>query len=72
MSIKASDFNHHGFGVEAIEAIAAALNHDIGGCGNCNPDRTGEPCEDDHFYPFAESALRGLASTDRTKWSSTG
>jgi hypothetical protein len=57
---RADEFNHHGFGVSAIEHIAAALNHDIGGCGDCDPDATGEPCVDEHFYPFAESALRGL------------
>ena len=68
---KAEEFNNYGFGVAAIEAIAAALNHDIGGYGGCKPDKTGEPCEEEHFYPHAESALRGLACI-RTSWSSTG
>jgi hypothetical protein len=58
---RAGEFNDHGFGSSSVEAVAAALSHDIGGCGDCDPGETGEPCPVSHFYPVAESALRGLS-----------
>lgn len=58
---RAGEFNDHGFGVAAVEAVAAALSHDLGGCGYCDPGETGESCPVDHHYPAAESALRGLS-----------
>lgn len=51
------EFNHHGFGPRAVETVAAALYHDVGDCSGCGPD---DLCEVEHFYPHAESALRGL------------
>jgi len=67
-AINASEFDNYGFGVEAIKAIAESLNKDIGNCGFCNPDETGEPCDETHFYPYAESALRALDALRSQKY----
>jgi hypothetical protein len=53
-----SEFKHWGFGQSALEVVASTLRHDLASCGR---DGEGGQCGDEHFYPHAEAALRGLA-----------
>lgn len=57
-----STYNDHGFGVEAIEAIAGALHKLTGSCG-CEAAGDEEPggCRYEHFFAHAEEALRVLS-----------
>lgn len=59
-SNRAEDFNHHGFSVEAIKAIAACLHANGFTCSIC--DSSSDICSEEHFYPQAEAVLSIMSS----------
>jgi hypothetical protein len=62
---QAEDYDNHGFGVEALVAIATALQVEgfacsVCGCADCHHQRNpgnDAPCLPEHFFPQAEKCL---------------